>query len=155
MDLKLENILLNPVENKIKIIDFGNSCFFKKGNVTIYNRGMKGTEHYMSPEMWSQKAYMADKADVWACGILLYNFIYNRVPWEKANELDNIYCNFKTNMENNILCNRTFEHPSLYGYSYDDSCIILDLFYMMFNLNYYHRCDIEDVYKKLLKITLE
>lgn len=155
MDLKLENILINKLENKIQLIDFGHSCFFKKGNTTIYNRGIKGTEYYMSPEMW-YGTYMSDKVDVWACGIVLYNFIYNKLPWGKAIEdRDEIYTVFKKERLKNSLCQGIFEHPTLYGFSYDDSYIILDLFLKMLNISYYDRCGIDIIYKNLLKITLE
>lgn len=155
MDLKLENILFNRIENKIKIIDFGHSCFFKKGTEIIYNKGIKGTDYYIPPEVWTG-AYMSDKVDVWCCGIILFNFIYNRMPWEKADEYeDKIYSMFKIKRCKDELCDKIFEHPSLYGFNYEDSYIILDLFLMMFDLSYYNRCNINKIYKKLLKITLE
>lgn len=154
MDLKLENILLNRIENKIKIIDFGHSCFFKKGKSIIYNKGIKGTEYYIPPEMW-KGAYMSDKVDVWCCGMVLFNFIYNRIPWEKANDSDKIYELFKDKRYKNELHDKIFEHPYLYGFNYDDSNVILELFLMMFDISYYDRCDIDKVYKTLLKITLE
>jgi len=154
MDLKLENILLNPIDNKIKIIDFGHSCFFKKGSVLVFHKGIKGTEYYMPPEVW-KSAYMADKVDVWCCGMILYNFIYNRIPWEKALTNDRVFIKFKKYRMQNALDNELFKHPTLYGFNYDDSCIILELFLMMFNLDYYNRCNINSVYRKLLKITLE
>lgn len=155
MDLKLENILLNNLENKIKIIDFGTSCFFKKGNETIYNKGLKGTECYMSPEIW-KGAYMSDKVDIWCCGIILFNIIYNRPPWSVAKEYeDKTYRSFKKHRVENVLFSGIFEHPCQHGYNYDDSYIIYDLFFMMFTLEYYNRSNIENIYRKILKITLE
>jgi serine/threonine protein kinase len=155
MDIKLENILLNPLEKKIKLIDFGHSCFFKKGNTTIFNNGIKGTEYYIPPEVW-KGSYMSDKVDVWCCGVLLYNFIYNKVPWNKAVEQDDdTYALFKKYRLKNILLLNLFKYPSLYGFNHDDSNIINELFLMMFEINYYERCKINEVYKKLLNITLE
>lgn len=155
MDLKLENILYNPLEQKIKIIDFGHTCFFKKGKEMIYNKGVKGTEYYIPPEVW-KTSYMSDKVDVWCCGIILYNIIYDRMPWKKADEyIDKRYNIFKRNRLQNILSNEIFDHPTMYGYNYDDAETILELFSMMLDVNYYYRSSINDVYKKLLEITLE
>lgn len=154
MDIKLENILLNPVEKNIKIIDFGHSCFFKKGNKVIYNKGLKGTEYYMPPEVW-KISYMSDKVDVWCCGILLYNFIYNNVPWNRATEDDEIYLKFRKYRLQNMLLSNIFKHPSLYGFNSEDSNNIMEVFLMTLNLNYYTRSKITDIYNKLLKITLE
>jgi serine/threonine protein kinase len=155
MDIKLENILLNPLEKRIKLIDFGHSCFFKKGNTTIFNNGIKGTEYYIPPEVW-RGTYMSDKVDVWCCGVLLYNFIYNKVAWNKAvEERDENYALFKKYRLKNKLVLNMFKFPGLYGFNYNDSNIINELFLMMFNINYYERCNINEVYKKLLNITLE
>jgi serine/threonine protein kinase len=155
MDLKLENILYNPLNNKIKIIDFGHACFFKKGNITLYNRGIKVTEYYIPPEVW-KGSYMSDKVDIWCCGILLYNFIYNTIPWMKSiPEKDEKYRIFREERSKNILSTDIFKHPMIYGYNYEDSYIILELFLMMFKLNYYERNGINQIYNKLLKITLE
>jgi len=155
MDLKLENILLNPIENKIKLIDFGHSCFFRKGKNIIYNKGIKGTEYYIPPEMW-KASYMSDKVDIWCCGILLYNFIYNKMPWDIADEYkDELYLQFKRDRVNNKLSSFIFEDPMDYGFNDNDSCIIKDLFLDMLNINYYNRCSINDINQKILKITLE
>lgn len=42
-----------------------------------------GTPYYLSPECWTGKAALApDKADVWALGVILFELLAVRRPWE-------------------------------------------------------------------------
>lgn len=66
-DIKLENILIENVTNKVKIIDFGFCCTSKE-KLKIFC----GTPSYMSPEIVSKREYYGAPADIWACGVLLY-----------------------------------------------------------------------------------
>jgi len=75
-DMKPENILIN---NKVaKIADFG----FAK-NVLFKSQLLKtlvGTPLYMSVQMLRNEKYTS-KCDICALGLLSYEMIYGRVPW--------------------------------------------------------------------------
>jgi len=76
-DLKLENFLITDTK-KLKIIDFGFSLFVPDtGRVTQTS----GTLHYASPELILGLAHDPYKSDVWAMGVILYTFMYHRLPF--------------------------------------------------------------------------
>lgn len=92
-DIKLDNILYNEDQEKIKLIDFGIS---KK----IYDRNHKisemwtstGTLHYMAPEMISGGSY-GFEVDMWALGVLIYKLFYGSLPFDseyKSEMIDQI-----------------------------------------------------------------
>lgn len=104
MDLKLENIIIDIVNKKIKIIDFGHSKVFHDSlhiDTFILNRHMYGSLPYIAPEEFLNKEYNPEKVDVWSCGIILYLIIYNGYPWYKANISDLYYKNYLTNIKSN------------------------------------------------------
>ena len=81
LDIKLENIILNPKTNVLKLIDFGEAVVFKNNNIPIKFYGQRGTLEYISPEVFLSNSFYADKLDLWSCGILFYNLFYNKMPW--------------------------------------------------------------------------
>lgn len=87
LDIKLENIIINPKNKIIKLIDLGEAMLVEE-NQLIY--GIKGTEQYMAPEILNFYDYDPKRADLWCCGIVLYNLYYNRMPWSFA-KLDNTH----------------------------------------------------------------
>eukprot|EP00037_Helgoeca_nana_P016722 m.157312 g.157312 ORF g.157312 m.157312 type:complete len:503 (+) comp23659_c0_seq1:279-1787(+) len=94
-DLKLENILLG--ESGIKLCDFGLA-----GLVGETRRGIvQGTAAYMAPELLAVKeneCYALTPAlDVWAFGIVTYAVVFAVLPWESAEESDDMYHQFVTN----------------------------------------------------------
>lgn len=100
MDLKLENIMIDTFNNKIKIIDFGHSKVFHDYfhmNTFILNKNIYGSLAYIAPEQFLKIKYNPEKVDVWACGIILYIIIYNGFPWYKATISDKHYHNYINN----------------------------------------------------------
>ena len=67
-DLKLENILLNDAGTAVKITDFG----FAKDITNSPAHTVLGTGRYVAPEQLDAQPYDGSKADVWACGVILY-----------------------------------------------------------------------------------
>jgi len=82
MDIKLENILLDINDKKIKLIDFGQARFFDK---ETWMHGKHGTECYMSPECYEKECYDPSKVDVWSCGIVMFCLLTKQFPWQQAN----------------------------------------------------------------------
>ena len=55
----------------IKISDFGTATVFMAKGKYYQSNTMCGTFPYMAPEVYNQKSYWPDKADIWSCGIVL------------------------------------------------------------------------------------
>jgi serine/threonine protein kinase len=89
LDIKLENILINPNDQKIKLIDFAEASIINKEGHILY--GNRGTTQYMAPEVLNFNKYDSKKADLWCCGVVLYNLYYNTMPWKMAKTSDNRY----------------------------------------------------------------
>ena len=75
-DIKTDNILLNEEEDIVKLCDFGVS-----GSVddTRWTSDARGTIRYMSPELFDRK--LTKKADIWAIGCILLQFITGKRPY--------------------------------------------------------------------------
>jgi serine/threonine protein kinase len=89
-DIKIENILFDSNDGKIKIIDFSISTIVKSENKLINEPG--GSMHYQSPEFFNNddnKGYYDPFiADIWAVGICLYIFIFEEFPFDADSELE-------------------------------------------------------------------
>ncbi|XP_051912251.1 serine/threonine-protein kinase atg1-like [Hippocampus zosterae] len=80
-DLKPANIFLN--EGVCKIADFG----FAKKNSTpgMREKYNVGSPLYMSPESLKRNVY-STKNDIWSMGIILYEMLYGKTPWDCRSE---------------------------------------------------------------------
>jgi len=76
-DIKLENLLLNTNEDQerpvptVKLCDFGLSRLLDKNTGKFFMEFPVGSMSYMAPEI-KAKAYVNEKIDIWALGIVLY-----------------------------------------------------------------------------------
>ena len=81
-DLKPENILFHNME--IKISDFGLSKIIETNSdkVQLTSQGV-GTYWYLPPECFEEKKNIniSSKVDIWSCGVILYEMIYNKKPF--------------------------------------------------------------------------
>lgn len=75
-DLKPENIMLTAEDN-VKLADFGWSAH----TISNKRKTMCGTLDYLPPEMVDGKAYN-DSVDQWCLGILCYEFLVGKPPFE-------------------------------------------------------------------------
>ena len=150
-DIKLENILLDTVNDSVKLIDFGQSFEFKKNDNYTYSYDICGTEGYFPPEYYNQLEYMPDKVDVWCSGIVLYNLVFDYMPWEYAHRFkDEIYGRCYMYLKDNELEPNTF-NPMNYKLkvSENDISIINNIFKGVFNLKPSERITIKE-FKELL-----
>jgi serine/threonine protein kinase/tetratricopeptide (TPR) repeat protein len=78
-DLKPENIMLDA-EGRAKILDFGLAQMQGVTKLTAESSTL-GTIHYMSPEQ-CQSATVDHRTDIWAVGVILYEMITGKQPFE-------------------------------------------------------------------------
>lgn len=85
-DLKPENVFLARVDGKTvpKLLDFGISYIKPQpGDIRMTKTGMTvGTPAYMSPEQLEGTAGVDVRTDVWALGVILYEALAGRLPFE-------------------------------------------------------------------------
>jgi serine/threonine protein kinase len=87
-DIKPENIFLaqfRACEPTIKLLDFGVARFLDdKGQLTVPGRGV-GSPRYLSPEQLISPGSTDQRSDIWGVGLLLYELISGRSPFEGMN----------------------------------------------------------------------
>uniref|UniRef100_A0A4W6DQE9 Serine/threonine-protein kinase n=1 Tax=Lates calcarifer TaxID=8187 RepID=A0A4W6DQE9_LATCA len=87
-DIKVENILIEIGSNspRVRLIDFGLSCFAKKGS---FFRTFYGTSAHIPPEWYSRCTYKAGPTTVWQLGVVLFEILHNKAPFETNKFLGN------------------------------------------------------------------
>lgn len=76
-DLKPDNILLH--NGTLKLADFGFCKTLEDKNGLTQT--MLGSPIYMAPEVLKGQPYTM-KADIWSMGVVLYQMLYGRYPFE-------------------------------------------------------------------------
>ncbi len=85
-DLKPENVIITP-ENKAKVMDFGIASIQGARRVTWGPMTAQvGTPDYMSPEQ-IQGGRGDSRTDVYALGMIMYEFIAHQMPYDGDNAL--------------------------------------------------------------------
>lgn len=78
-DIKPGNIVITP-QDRVKIMDFGVAKAADLSELTVTDTAL-GTPKYMAPEQIDSKSADA-RADLYALGIIFYELITGRVPYE-------------------------------------------------------------------------
>ncbi len=76
-DIKPQNIIISK-EGKVKVTDFG---IARAASSNTINSNAMGSVHYISPEQ-ARGGYSDEKSDIYSFGIMLYEMITGRVPFE-------------------------------------------------------------------------
>ena len=100
LDIKLENIMIDISKKTLKLIDFGESCMCSN-DTTL--RGLRGTEAYVPPEEYGLTEFTPFNADIWALGIILYEIIYESIPWQNTSVACKRFEHFKITFKSGIL----------------------------------------------------
>ncbi|XP_038563400.1 serine/threonine-protein kinase pim-1-like [Micropterus salmoides] len=95
-DIKVENILIETgsAVPRVRLIDFGLSCFVKRGS---FYRVFYGTSAHIPPEWYSQCTYKAGPTTVWQMGVVLFDTLHSKTPFETTKFLGN-----KLKISNNL-----------------------------------------------------
>lgn len=126
-DLKPDNILLHNSHSKVilKIADFN----FAKSKIDL-NHTTCGTPLYMAPEIIFTNNY-TDKCDLWSCGIILYECVYNKHPFDPVHTIDQLL--------------KKIKRPIEYNYNVSNECI--DLMKKLLQINPEKRINWENVFR--------
>ena len=84
-DLKPQNILLTN-NYDLKITDFGFARYVDKSK-DIVIQTLCGTPMYMAPEIMKYKKYDI-KSDLWSVGVIMYQMLFGKLPYNAKNFLD-------------------------------------------------------------------
>jgi len=87
-DLKPENILVDT-DGRVRIVDFGLAKLKGVTKLTLRSSTL-GTLHYMSPEQF-QGTNVDERADIWAVGVILYQMLTGKLPFEGEYEAAVMY----------------------------------------------------------------
>ncbi len=79
-DIKPQNIMISS-EGKVKVTDFGIASAVS-GNTM--HADVMGTVHYASPEQ-SRNGYISNSSDIYSLGIVMYEMVTGRVPFDGEN----------------------------------------------------------------------
>ncbi|KAJ7955752.1 Non-specific serine/threonine protein kinase [Quillaja saponaria] len=85
-DLKPENLLLDSKGN-LKVSDFGLSALHKPGDLLTT---ACGSPSYVAPELLLNKGYDGAAADVWSCGVILFELLAGYLQFDDRS-LVNLY----------------------------------------------------------------
>lgn len=94
-DIKPENLFFDA-RGHLKIGDYGASTVYRlPWEATVHmSTGLCGSEPYIAPEQFVQKAYDARLVDIWACGIVYYCLHFGELPWRVAQQSDPLYATY-------------------------------------------------------------
>jgi serine/threonine protein kinase len=79
-DLKLQNILIT-VFPTVKVADFGFASHVGDQKMKTFC----GSPAYSAPECLNLKEYNGELADCWSLGVILYEMVTKRSPWQLSN----------------------------------------------------------------------
>lgn len=91
-DLKLDNVVVNE-HGIMKIIDFGSASVFKypfENGITLAS-GIVGSDPYLAPEVYDERKYDPQPADIWSLAIIFCCMSLRRFPWKMPRMTDNSY----------------------------------------------------------------
>jgi serine/threonine protein kinase len=157
MDIKLENVLLDTDNHQVKLIDLGQAKRFLKDGAYQWGTTVCGTDIYFPPEFYKIKRYRPDKVDIWCCGVLLYNLVFDRMPWKKAHKYsDRFFAFCEPYFLQGELPSQLFKHTDIKikNLTQQDFDVIDEIFKSVFQIKPSKRPTITEFKQKVLEISL-
>ncbi|WP_016950021.1 ATP-binding sensor histidine kinase [Anabaena sp. PCC 7108] len=101
-DIKPKNIIINPENKQIKLIDFSISCLLPKENAEIKSPNvLEGTFAYMSPEQTGRMNRAIDyRTDFYSLGVTFYQLLTANLPFDSNNPLELLHCHLAKQPKN-------------------------------------------------------
>ncbi len=92
-DINPSNIVFNPDNGQLKLIDFGISTKFTRENPTLKNPNvLEGTLAYMSPEQTGRMNRSLDwRTDFYSLGITFYEILTHQLPFNSTDALELVH----------------------------------------------------------------
>ncbi len=87
-DIKPANVLLTA-EGRAKVVDFGLAKDAEANTILTLSGSVMGTPSYMSPEQ-AMGEKVGPEADIYSCGIILYQMLTGRKPFEGKSIVDTL-----------------------------------------------------------------
>lgn len=93
-DINPVNILINPISEQVKLIDFGlSSLLFRETQEVLSPSLLEGTLAYLSPEQTGRMNRGIDyRTDFYALGVTLYQLLTGRLPFETRDLMELVHC---------------------------------------------------------------
>lgn len=107
-DLKPQNILIDENKN-VKITDFGIAVAVSQNSLTQTNTLM-GSVHYLSPEQ-ARGSIATKQSDIYSLGIILYELLTGKVPFEGENAVSIAIKHFKEEIPSVRAINKNVPQP--------------------------------------------
>jgi len=83
-DIKLENILFDPANKVIRLIDFGHSRIFSEEQPKK-TKGIIGSPYYVAPEVFLNTEFNPFKADIYSLGVVFFALNQGALPFKDQN----------------------------------------------------------------------
>lgn len=100
-DIKPDNILINPIDLKLKLIDFSISSRLSFETSSNINPNiLEGTLAYLSPEQTGRMNRVLDhRSDFYSLGVTFYEMLRGRLPFESKDPLELVYAHLAKPIE--------------------------------------------------------
>ena len=85
-DVKPHNVMITP-NGTAKITDFGIAKAVNSATIVDNTEGIIGSVHYFSPEQ-ARGGYVDEKSDIYSLGIVMYEMLTGRVPFDGDNPVN-------------------------------------------------------------------
>ncbi|MBW4679154.1 MAG: AAA family ATPase [Microcoleus vaginatus WJT46-NPBG5] len=93
-DIKPHNIIITPLNGKVKIIDFSIASKLERENPSLSHPDLlEGTLAYMSPEQTGRMNRIVDyRTDFYSLGVTFYEMLTGEVPFDTLDPLELVHC---------------------------------------------------------------
>jgi serine/threonine protein kinase len=114
-DIKPANLFISDPAGPrpvLKLLDFGISSLIQRVDASdvLTGEDLLGSPHYMSPEQMTRDADLDPRTDVWSLGVVLYELLMYRRPFEGGSTAD--ICGHVLQSAPRGLCKRRSEVPA-------------------------------------------